>query len=69
MTTAVYDGALTMREARQQYFTRWGFNDRGYSDAWVHLKLGPVPFAFPNTATRKACVPIFLSPRSGSVRR
>lgn len=58
MTTATYDDALTMREARQQYFTRWGFDDRGYTEPWVHLKLGPVPFAFPNTATRQACVPM-----------
>lgn len=47
----------TMRQARQAYFDENGFGaDGGYSDAWVDFKLGPIPFPFPNTASRVRAV-------------
>lgn len=53
MTIVYYDPALTMREARAQYFAANQFGpDGGYSDPWVNFKLGPVPLPFPNSASR-----------------
>ena len=51
-----YDGALRVREARAQYFAANGFGDGGYDAKWVKLALGPVPFAFPNSAARVRAV-------------
>ena len=51
------DDALTLREARARYFRENGFGDGGgYEKRWVHVKLGPVPFAFPNTQARVRAV-------------
>jgi len=47
-----YDAALTLREARDQYFAANGLGAGGYEDKWVHLAAGPFRFAFPNTAGR-----------------
>ena len=47
---------MLVREARDRYFTENGFSLAGYTDAWVKLKLGPIPFAFPNTEARRAAV-------------
>jgi hypothetical protein len=53
MALTTYDPASTMREARATYFAVNGFGESGgYDDAWVDFKLGPVPFPFPNTASR-----------------
>lgn len=53
----VYDDAMTMREARSKYFEVNGFGDQGgYDDAWVDIKLGPVPMSFPNTKSRVRAV-------------
>ena len=53
MTIVHYDPEQTMRQARELYFAANHFGtDGGYSDAWVDLKLGPVPLPFPNTASR-----------------
>jgi hypothetical protein len=41
-----------MRDARGQYFALNNFKDGGYDDKWVSLKLGPIPFGFPNTKAR-----------------
>ncbi len=47
----------TMRDARAQYFDQADLgSDGGYAARWVRLKLGPVPFAFPNTAARVRAV-------------
>ncbi len=43
-------------EAREQYFTRNGFSTAAYEDRWVHVKLGPIPFAFPNVASRRRAI-------------
>ena len=51
-----YDDALRVRDARAQYFASNGFGDGGYDARWVKLSLGPVPFAFPNTAARVRAV-------------
>jgi ubiquinone biosynthesis protein Coq4 len=48
----------TVREARAAFFARSGFDESNYEDTWVLLRLGPVPFAFPNTASRKRAVPL-----------
>jgi hypothetical protein len=55
--TARSDAALTLREARARYFRENGFgDDGGYAKRWVHVQLGPVPFAFPNTQARVRAV-------------
>jgi hypothetical protein len=52
-----YDANLTMRDARAVYFEANGFGaSGGYDDAWVSLKLGPVPVSFPNTPGRVRAV-------------
>ena len=53
-----YDDATVVRQARAEYFAANGFSDASYSDAWVHIKLGRIPFAFPNTRSRKRAVPL-----------
>lgn len=53
MSLTTYDPGSTMREARAHYFAVNAFgDDGGYGDAWVDFKLGPIPFPFPNTASR-----------------
>ena len=47
---------VTVRAARDDYFAANGFSDAGYTDAWVKIKLGPFPVAFPNTASRKRAI-------------
>jgi hypothetical protein len=47
-----YDPALSLRDARGQYFAANGLGEGGYDDKWVKLAAGPLRFAFPNTAGR-----------------
>jgi hypothetical protein len=47
---------MRVRDARARYFAENGFGDGGYDAKWVKLSLGPVPFAFPNTAARVRAV-------------
>lgn len=54
MTT--YAEALTIRDARAQYFAENGFGDGGYTAKWVKLQAGPIPLFFPNTASRVRAV-------------
>jgi hypothetical protein len=49
---AIYDDALTMRDARRLYFDANGFGEGGYDAKWVTVKMGPIPFAFPNSPQR-----------------
>jgi hypothetical protein len=51
-----YDAALSLREARSRYFAANGLGEGGYEDKWVRLAVGPVRFAFPNTAGRVRAV-------------
>lgn len=52
-----YDPAWTLRQARTRYFEDNGFGaDGGYNARWVKLKLGPIPYAIPNTAGRVRAV-------------
>jgi hypothetical protein len=52
-----YDGSWTLRQARARYFADNDFGpDGGYNDRWVKLKLGPIPYAIPNTAGRVRAV-------------
>ncbi len=47
----------SVRTARARYFTDNGFPpDGGYTARWVKLKLGPLPFWFPNTKGRVRAV-------------
>lgn len=54
----MYADDSSVRDARQQYFAANGFSDAGYQDDWVRIKIGPIPFAFPNTSTRKRAIPL-----------
>jgi hypothetical protein len=49
---ARYSDSLSLRDARRQYFDANGFGEGGYDAKWVHVKIGPLPFAFPNTPQR-----------------
>ena len=54
----MYADASTVRDARAQYFAANGFSEATYRDAWVKLKIGPLPIAFPNTRSRKRAIPL-----------
>jgi hypothetical protein len=59
MSTMIsYADDSTVRDARAQYFAANDFSDAGYADDWVTIKLGPIPFTFPNTPTRKRAIPM-----------
>jgi hypothetical protein len=47
-----YAPDAVIRDARDRYFAVAGFDNGGYADKWVRLKLGPVAVKFPNTAAR-----------------
>ena len=48
----------SLRDARADYFRDNRIApDGGYSDRWVKLSVGPLPFAFPNTSARRRAVP------------
>ena len=50
--------AVTLREARAAYFAANRLPaDGGYAAKWVVIRIGPLPFAFPNTADRRRAVP------------
>lgn len=52
-----YPTTLTMREARRLYFEANEFGSNGgYDDAWVDVKIGPIPFPFPNSQGRVKAV-------------
>lgn len=54
---SAYEPAMTMRDARAQYFEDNHFgDDGGYNDTWVKLKLGPVPLYLYNGASRRYAV-------------
>ena len=47
----------TLREARARYLRENGLEeDGGYARNWVRIKIGPVPFVFPNTNGRRAAL-------------
>ena len=53
----MYADGSTVRAARAEYFAANGFSEAGYNESWVKLgKLGPIPLAFPNSASRKRAV-------------
>ena len=52
-----YSNELTLGEALKRYFIQNNFGAEGnYSDRWVEVKLGPVPFTIPNTPARVRAV-------------
>lgn len=54
---ADYADHTIVRDARRAYFDANGFGpDGGYGSKWVKLKVGPVPFAFPNFPARARAV-------------
>ena len=57
MTLIDYDPRSTIRSARDRYFTDNGFGaNGGYDEPWVDVKVGPIPFPFPNTKSRVRAV-------------
>lgn len=53
----IYDDALTLRAAREEYFVANAFGlDGGYGLEWVTVKVGPIPFRIPNTEGRRRAV-------------
>jgi hypothetical protein len=56
--TMRYDDGLTVREARQGYFDRSGFDTSGYTDRWVRLPAGLLAVYLPNLEGRKKCIAI-----------
>ncbi|MCX4246207.1 Coq4 family protein [Paraliomyxa miuraensis] len=56
-TATIYDPRLSLREARTRYFVDNDFGAEGnYDERWVKVALGPIPFAFPNSAARVKAV-------------
>jgi hypothetical protein len=52
-----YDPSSTLRQARTRYFEDNAFGaDGGYSARWVEVKVGPFPYAIPNTEGRVRAV-------------
>jgi hypothetical protein len=52
-----YADSLSLRDARRVYFDANEFGaDGGYAKRWVQVKLGPVPFWFPNSPGRVKAV-------------
>ena len=52
------DDALSLRDALARYFAQSGLPpDGGYAARWVRADIGPIPFAFPNTAGRRRIAP------------
>jgi hypothetical protein len=52
------DATQTLGSARLAYYSANGLPpDGGIDEAWVHAKIGPIPFAFPNSDSRRALVP------------
>jgi hypothetical protein len=47
-----YAADAVIRDARERYFAIAGFDNGGYADKWVRLKVGPLAVKFPNTAAR-----------------
>jgi hypothetical protein len=58
MARSQYDDTLTLREARQLYFDRSGFDDKSYKEDVVYINLGPIKFPILNTVARKKTVPL-----------
>jgi len=57
-TRAVYRDDMTLREARQRYFERNGFDDTTYVESWVKLPFGPFHIYMPNFPARKEAVKV-----------
>jgi hypothetical protein len=52
------DEQLSLRDALARYFERSGLPpDGGYEARWVRAPIGPIPFAFPNSAGRRRIAP------------
>ncbi len=49
---------MIVRDARAQYFAANGFSEASYRDRWARFKIGPIPLAFPNTASRQRAIPM-----------
>ena len=50
---------MTLREGLSAHLETGGLpEDGGYDERWVKLRIGPIPFAFPNTQNRRRLVPL-----------
>jgi hypothetical protein len=47
-----YADAMQVRAARAEYFAANGFSEKGYTDRFVKLQLGPVPVYIVNSSAR-----------------
>lgn len=55
--TLHFSETLSLGEARSRLFSHYGIGaDGGYQDEWVHMKMGPIPIAIPNTQGRLRAV-------------
>jgi hypothetical protein len=48
----------TVRAARARHYAASGFSEAAYADRWVVVRVGRVPFAFPNFAARRRAIPL-----------
>ncbi len=52
------DSNASLQKARLHYFAESGLPaDGGYGNRWVQVRIGPIPFAFPNIESRRKIVP------------
>jgi hypothetical protein len=54
----IYADSLTVKEARDAYFTRSGFDERTYTDPWVKLPVLGRTIYLPNAKLRRKAVPL-----------
>jgi hypothetical protein len=51
-----YSDDLTVREGRQRYFDANGFDDKGYTERWVKLPVGPISIYLLNLKARQKVI-------------
>src|SRR5215470_16967968 len=56
-TIARMSDCMLVRDARDDYFTRYGLTPQSYTEDWTFLWFGPVPVLLRNTAGRKRALP------------
>src|SRR5688572_15302052 len=53
-----YESQETLREAREKYFAKSGFDQTTYIVPWSRVKVGPIAWYVPNTPMRKRALPL-----------
>src|SRR4051812_21463599 len=54
----LYPNELLVRDAREIYFSRSGFNEKSYSETWIKLPVWKWHFYLPNFSARKKVLPL-----------